>query len=117
MSNWNKDLNISKKAWEGLKPDQRKRMLELFNKSPAQKKRTRRIGSREGGRSQEEGQKVASLLAEKTKRRNERLIQEALKKQKDKENLTYNTSAYKGNKPTIDFVKFGWKTIVNNLKK
>ena len=80
MSNWNKDLNISKKAWEGLKPDQRKRMLELFNKSPAQKKRTRRIGSREGGRSQEEGQKVASLLAEKTKRRNERLRQEALKK-------------------------------------
>ena len=58
MSNWNKDLNISKKAWEGLKPDQRKRMLELFNKSPAQKKRTRKIGSREGGRSQEEGQKV-----------------------------------------------------------
>ena len=85
MSDWNKDLGISKKGWEGLTSAQRKRMLSLFNKSPEQKKRTRKIGSRKGGRSQEEGQKVASLLAKKTKRRNERLIQEALEKQRKKE--------------------------------
>ena len=85
MSDWNKDLGISKKGWEGLTSAQRKRMLSLFNKSPEQKKRTRKIGNRKGGRSQEEGQKVASLLAKKTKRRNERLIQEALEKQRKKE--------------------------------
>ena len=117
MSNWNKDLGISKKGWEGLTSAQRERMLSLFNKSPEQKKRTRIIGNRKGGRSQKEGQEVASLLAEKTKRRNERLIQEALKKQKDKESPTYNTSAYKGNKPTRDFVKFGWRKIIDNIKK
>ena len=44
----------------------------------------KKIGRRKGGRSQEEGQKVASLLAEKTKRRNKKLIQEALKKQRKK---------------------------------
>jgi hypothetical protein len=58
MSNWNKDLGISKKGWEGLTSAQRKRMLSLFNKSPEQKKRTRKIGSRKGGRSQKEGQEV-----------------------------------------------------------
>ena len=58
MSDWNKDLGISKKGWEGLTSAQRKRMLSLFNKSPEQKKRTRKIGSRKGGRSQKEGQEV-----------------------------------------------------------
>ena len=58
MSDWNKDLGISKKGWEGLTSAQRKRMLSLFNKSPEQKKRTRKIGNRKGGRSQKEGQEV-----------------------------------------------------------
>ena len=58
MSDWNKDLGISKKGWEGLTSAQRKRMLSLFSKSPEQKKRTRKIGSRKGGRSQKEGQEA-----------------------------------------------------------
>ena len=58
MSDWNKDLGISKKGWEGLTSAQHKRMLSLFNKSPEQKKRTRKIGGRKGGRSQKEGQEV-----------------------------------------------------------
>ena len=127
MDDWNKNLGISKKAWEGLKPNQRNRMLNIFNKSPRGKELKR--AERKVNAKAKQDLKVTKtkrklkddvstvVKAEKTKTRNERLIQEALKKQKDKENPTYNTSAYKGNKPIKDFVGFGWKTIVNNLNK
>jgi len=112
MSNWNKDLGISKKGWEGLTSAQRERMLSLFNKSPEQKKRTRTIGNRKGGRSQKEGQEVASLLAKKTKRRNERLIKEALESQYRKNNPTSKVTT-QGDKAPTKFLE----SVIKHFKK
>ena len=99
MSNWDKKLGISKKAWDNLTPATQELLLNRFKKEEARNKaRTRRIGSRKGGPSQKEGQEIAKRIA------------------LGKGKTPYSTSTYKGKyKPAIDFAKFGWKTIRNNL--
>ena len=97
MSNWDKKLGISKKAWDNLTPATQELLLNRFKEEEARNKaRTRRIGSRKGGRSQKEGQEAAN--------------------QGKRKKTLYSTSTYEGKyKPAIDFAKFGWKTIRNNL--
>ena len=105
MSNWNKKLGISKKAWDNLTPATQELLLNRFKKEEARNKaRTRRIGSR-SGRSQKEGQEVAKRIAQ------------------GKGKTPYRTSTYKGNEPTKKFLKEVinragslWIRSVDNLK-
>ena len=63
MSNWNKNLGISKSDWENLTPAtqellwNRSKKEETKDKAKANK-RIKAMGNRRGGRSQEEGQEV-----------------------------------------------------------
>ena len=106
MSNWDKKLGISKKAWDNLTPATQELLLNRFKKEEARNKaRTRRIGSRKGGRSQKEGQEVAKRIAQ------------------GKGKTPYRTSTYKGNEPTKKFLKEVinragslWIRSVDNLK-
>ena len=76
MTSWKASYGVPKSAWA---------VMSEAAKEVIVKRLKGNTGTRKGGRSQKEGQAVASLLAKKTKRRNERLIQEALEKQRKKE--------------------------------
>ena len=59
MSNWNKNLGISKSDWENLTPATQELLWNRSKKEEAKDKaKAKKITSRQGGRSQEEGQEV-----------------------------------------------------------
>ena len=63
MSNWNKNLGISKSDWENLTPATQELLWNRSKKEEAKdkakaNKRIKAMGNRRGGRSQEEGQEV-----------------------------------------------------------
>tara|TARA_R100001369_G_C3200004_1_gene145572 strand:- start:122 stop:487 length:366 start_codon:yes stop_codon:yes gene_type:complete len=76
MISWKASYGVSKMAWEVMSESAKEVIVKRLEGN---------TGSRKGGRSQKEGQAIASLINEKTKKRNERLIQEALEKQRKKE--------------------------------
>jgi hypothetical protein len=59
MSNWNKNLGISKSDWENLTPATQELLWNRSKKEEAKDKaKAKKITSRQGGRSQKEGQEV-----------------------------------------------------------
>ena len=121
MDDWNKNLGISKKAWEGLKPNQRNRMLNIFNKSPRGKELKR--AERKVNAKAKQDLKVTKtkrklkddvstvVKAEKIKARDKRLIKEALKSQYRKNNPTSKVTT-QGDKATTKFFEFFTKNFL-----
>ena len=121
MGDWNKDLGISKKAWEGLKPNQRNRMLNIFNKSPRGKELKR--AERKVNAKTKQDLKVTKtkrklkddvstvVKAEKIKARDKRLIKEALESQYRKNNPTSKVTT-QGDKATTKFFEFFTKNFL-----
>ena len=121
MDDWNKNLGISKKAWEGLKPNQRNRMLNIFNKSPRGKELKR--AERKVNAKAKQDLKVTKtkrklkddvstvVKAEKTKARDKRLIKEALESQYRKNNPTSKVTT-QGDKATTKFFEFFTKNFL-----
>ena len=121
MDDWNKDLGISKKAWEGLKPSQRNRMLNIFNKSPRGKELKR--AERKVNAKAKQDLKVTKtkrklkddvstvVKAEKIKARDKRLIKEALESQYRKNNPTSKVTT-QGDKATTKFFEFFTKNFL-----
>jgi len=121
MDDWNKNLGISKKAWEGLKPNQRNRMLNIFNKSPRGKELKR--AERKVNAKAKQDLKVTKtkrklkddvstvVKAEKIKARNKRLIKEALESQYRKNNPTSKVTT-QGDKATTKFFEFFTKNFL-----
>ena len=113
MGDWNKDLGISKKAWEGLKPNQRNRMLNIFNKSPRGKE-LKKAESKSKSRARKDLKVTktkrklkdnvsTAVNAEKIKIRNKRLIEEALESQYRKNNPTSKVTTKGSEAPTKFF--------------
>ena len=113
MGDWNKDLGISKKAWEGLKPNQRNRMLNIFNKSPRGKE-LKKAESKSKSRARKDLKVTktkrklkdnvsTAVNAEKIKIRNKRLIKEALESQYRKNNPTSKVTTKGAEAPTKFF--------------
>ena len=113
MGDWNKDLGISKKAWEGLKPNQRNRMLNIFNKSPRGKE-LKKAESKSKSRARKDLKVTktkrklkdnvsTAVNAEKIKIRNKRLIEEALESQYRKNNPTSKVTTKGAEAPTKFF--------------
>tara|TARA_R100000935_G_C2675949_1_gene100773 strand:- start:107 stop:475 length:369 start_codon:yes stop_codon:yes gene_type:complete len=122
MDDWNKDLGISKKAWEGLKPSQRNRMLNIFNKSPKGKK-LKKVENKSKAKAKEDlkitktkrklKDNVSTVVnAEKIKIRNKRLIEEALESQYRKNNPTSKVTTQGDKAPTLFL-----RSIVKHFKK
>ena len=121
MDDWNKNLGISKKAWEGLKPNQRNRMLNIFNKSPRGKELKR--AERKVNAKAKQDLKVTKtkrklkddvstvVKAEKIKARDKRLIKEALESQYRKNNPTSKVTT-QGDKATTKFFEFFTKNFL-----
>ena len=121
MDDWNKNLGISKKAWEGLNSIQRNRMLSLFDKSPKGKKLKR--AERKVNAKAKQDLKVTKtkrklkddvstvVKAEKIKARNKRLIKEALESQYRKNNPTSKVTT-QGDKATTKFFEFFTKNFL-----
>ena len=121
MDDWNKNLGISKKAWEGLKPNQRNRMLNIFNKSPRGKELKR--AERKVNAKTKQDLKVTKtkrklkddvstvVKAEKIKARDKRLIKEALESQYRKNNPTSKVTT-QGDKATTKFFEFFTKNFL-----
>ena len=121
MGDWNKDLGISKKAWEGLKPNQRNRMLNIFNKSPRGKE-LKKAESKSKSRARKDLKVTktkrklkdnvsTAVNAEKIKIRNKRLIEEALESQYRKNNPTSKVTT-QGDKATTKFFEFFTKNFL-----
>jgi len=121
MDDWNKNLGISKKAWEGLNSIQRNRMLNIFNKSPRGKELKR--AERKVNAKAKQDLKVTKtkrklkddvstvVKAEKIKARNKRLIKEALESQYRKNNPTSKVTT-QGDKATTKFFEFFTKNFL-----
>ena len=103
------NANISDKARKIIEERLKKKAAK--DKAKANK-RIKTMGSRKGGRSQKEGQEVGSLIKEKTKRRNERLIKEALESQYRKNNPTSKVTT-QGDKAPTKFLE----SVIKHLKK
>ena len=121
MGDWNKDLGISKKAWEGLKPNQRNRMLNIFNKSPRGKE-LKKAESKSKSRARKDLKVTktkrklkdnvsTAVNAEKIKIRNKRLIEEALESQYRKNNPTSKVTT-QGDKATTKLFEFFTKNFL-----
>ena len=121
MDDWNKNLGISKKAWEGLNSIQRNRMLNIFNKSPRGKELKR--AERKVNAKAKQDLKVTKtkrklkddvstvVKAEKIKARDKRLIKEALESQYRKNNPTSKVTT-QGDKATTKFFEFFTKNFL-----